>query len=85
MDRLEQILQYGSITISKADKGYGLLYEPNYEKSLSFKMTTILIKRTRVIATFDALEEYLNDPFRGASDFPVTFFDPDSKLLDYDQ
>lgn len=77
MNRLDGLLQYGDITMSKENQGYSLIFEPDIGRNPSFKRTTFLITRKCVTDLIDALELYLNDQYRGANDYPASFFDSD--------
>lgn len=73
MDRLEKMVRQVTISVSWVDNRFGVVFEPDEDSTSWLKRTTILIQRDRFQDALEALEVYLNDPFRGAEDFPSTF------------
>lgn len=82
MNRLEGLLQYGSITMTMEKGNYDLIFEPDININPRYKRTTLLITRKSVNDLLDGLEEYLKDEYRGADDYPSSFYDPDSSWID---
>ncbi|GEM_PF-3646913 len=82
MNRLERMLECGTITVTKEEHGYNLIFEPAANMNPSYKRTTFLIKRERVSDLIDDLETYLDDLYRGVDDYPRSFFDPEGKWAD---
>jgi len=76
VDRLEKMVRQGTIGVSWVDNRFSLVFEPDEDSTSWLKRTTILIQRDRLTDALEALEVYLNDPFRGAGGFPRSFFDP---------
>lgn len=83
MDRIEKMVQQGTISVSWIEYRVNLVFEPDEDAVFWIKRTTILIKRDSVQDALEALFVYLNDPIRAADDFPLLFFDPASHLMDY--
>lgn len=82
MNRLERMLEYGTITMAKGEIGYNMVFEPDANRNPSYKRTTFLIKRERASDLIDDLETYLDDLYRGVDDYPRSFFDPEGKWAD---
>lgn len=56
-----------------------MIFEPEANRNPSYKRTTFLITRDRTSDLMDDLVMYLTDPYRGAEDYPQSFFYPEGK------